>query len=1745
MKRLLLLIFLLAPVAAFSQGSVYSTVVLNRNGQPLAGANVAICTNNPGSTPVVPPNCTLASTYSDVTLTTQCTAASGLTYGTGCANPGMSDSFGNVIIWGNPGVYYMQVYGQHVNTYVLPIQLGGSGGGGSSFALVSNPSSAATNTIVPTVNNIPSLVQKCPTGSSPTQIAYQITDGSNNNIYSITCGGQVTILNGAGGTITAGDLFGSLQVVPFTANETFNASGTMAFKTTLTGNVTSSSLTNIPSSSYGKEIAFIICQDSAGSHTFAWPANVIGAPTVPTTASQCNGYIGVTDGVNAYIQTGSSTGGASGITSAAQTTNQIAKFTSSSANGTAGNSTIYESGTLPNITIPRQSNMRHSEYFNWSQTPGGSISSGSNTVTLTPQPYGIDPSFPDYYVYLQGGTGTAEAVLVTGTTCAYPSWGSGSCTITFTAQNSHTGAWTVGSASTGLQEAIQDAQLTFVNGAFIGVEMPCYLGNNNTPVNLYAPVETHGNRIYIGGNGCAKVFQNFNWGPAFVVGDRTRGGAFFFNTLDSFTLAANASTGQPKINAIQSLSRTGCPASCVVTIQTTAAHDFTAADVALGVYVFLGGYLNDNTFAGEYKVLSVPDTTHLTVTGFSSSNPSTVYAGGWVVKEYVPFVDNLLIHGVFNHINFTTANTRWMQGLTALVDQAMYVNGLDNQGSGQVLVVPTDSYRGAMIYAPGPNNPNGAVGFINGLDCSLQGAGDCINWESGDDLFITDSIIQGFCDVGIRMSLRRGGGGALTAKGVHYESGGCGSGFSLKTTAPIVSNGAQISNIDATNSGPALYVPFYGTSGDGLQQWFYYVQAVSSTSDTMCSTQPPDATYGATDGQRCAFNFGNGPLMFAGYAAVDSVSPGTVSVKWFTAPGATSYNVYRVTGVSSSNTQTAPFGTGNYLVQSAVNPLTSCTDSVCTITDPGTTPSSTTIATYGIGSYFPYFPLWPASVFLGTNGDNGGGSAIPAAGQFVGTIATGSPTYMISEEIPGQDTISLMNSMNGVLGPSPAASVPTRFKSFGNQNPSNATPLPGFAQFRPAKIGFIGQTDNSSLSNRKGINNYTPFITVSQVPFSINTLFDSNFQKTLATASGRPSNDTGDCEDGIDHVTTGIGDGYYIRCGKQIDFYINSLATGTSVFQINSSGVLGAVNNASGVVYHVDGHKYSSLCSLVTSTIPINTAATIYEDILETNITCDPFNQSRIIRLFLAPQVSPYTWNVPLRIGSNEILAGSVQAFGSGTATHGTEVRPGTSYANPYVSTLPSGFTIAATTTGCGGVFPAAGTYLIEVSWGPDTTRETLPALETSVTVDGATQCFKVTHPASPPANVTNYDVYGCATAGCTSGQEFWQGQSAIGSDFTYSSFQSGSGKPVTINNTGAFIVVGNQNGPAANATAANNFDAKVQDLSINCIGDSTISGGYNGTVAAAILTGEEGSGLFRVDAKNCPGVASYIWEAYSTGLGGSNSRMVDITGNLGSSGDAHTNPTVAELYVDNMTTSRGVDGFTFQPSASTTPVCIEVNTNFGGTAGGFGILNGHMEHCTDGALFTQQGQGTVINATCSPSSVTNCVHVTSTGGNVAVMGVRGGATATILDESQSPSFSTTAGYVPLWSNFTMSKSVQTFGSVPTCTATGIGTGGSPGCALATGSNSQNGTMNITTGSAATAANGTISLIFPGTGFGVHGNSCTYRLLNVTAGGTWDPRATLIGSLSGTGHDDSLWDNNASNLTVSKQYSINYTCGSN
>ncbi|HXZ20107.1 MAG TPA: carboxypeptidase-like regulatory domain-containing protein, partial [Candidatus Acidoferrales bacterium] len=95
---------LVLPALCSAQGSRHDDIVLNRFGQPVAGASITVCTSGATGSPCSP----LANVYLDLGLTQPLT------------NPFTSDGQGNYYFYAAPGRYLIQISGAGVSTTTIP-----------------------------------------------------------------------------------------------------------------------------------------------------------------------------------------------------------------------------------------------------------------------------------------------------------------------------------------------------------------------------------------------------------------------------------------------------------------------------------------------------------------------------------------------------------------------------------------------------------------------------------------------------------------------------------------------------------------------------------------------------------------------------------------------------------------------------------------------------------------------------------------------------------------------------------------------------------------------------------------------------------------------------------------------------------------------------------------------------------------------------------------------------------------------------------------------------------------------------------------------------------------------------------------------------------------------------------------------------------------------------------------------------------------------------------------------------------------------------------------------------------------------------------------------------------------------------------------------------------------------------------------------------------------------------------------
>lgn len=223
------------------------------------------------------------------------------------------------------------------------------------------------------------------------------------------------------------------------------------------------------------------------------PWTSFGSAAVVTQAS--SPAIGYGNGYHPYIKFAFA--GANAATASLTYTAWKQAYVASSTGAVGFPVTIAQGGTSQTSVIDAKGSsglnipIVTSSDFTFSQTPGGSLIAGGvgQAITLTPCPLGLAGADTLHYVYFSGGTGTAEATLITGGTCTS---GAASGTITVTPANAHSGAWTISSATFGLQEAQGTLGAT---GGEIRIPAGTYT--------IYGPFQKAAKAVWVRGAGAA------------------------------------------------------------------------------------------------------------------------------------------------------------------------------------------------------------------------------------------------------------------------------------------------------------------------------------------------------------------------------------------------------------------------------------------------------------------------------------------------------------------------------------------------------------------------------------------------------------------------------------------------------------------------------------------------------------------------------------------------------------------------------------------------------------------------------------------------------------------------------------------------------------------------------------------------------------------------------------------------------------------------------------------------------------------------------------------------------------------------------------------------------------------------------------------------------------------------------------------------------------------------------------------
>ena len=188
-------------------------------------------------------------------------------------------------------------------------------------------------------------------------------------------------------------------------------------------------------------------------------------------------------------------------------------------------------------TDPSVAPVVYTSDYQWQQQPQSQngkqgIVQGLNTITLNPCPKGVNGSDIWHYISISG-TGTPEVVLISGGTCKSDAQ---SGTLQFVAAYAHPIGYTIGSATSGLQEAVNSATLPNSSGQ---AARPVFI--NPGQYTLQARLSVRASNVHVSGYGATLTCAMSD--TCVMLGDPSNVNAFLAITLEGVSMQPGVVNG--------------------------------------------------------------------------------------------------------------------------------------------------------------------------------------------------------------------------------------------------------------------------------------------------------------------------------------------------------------------------------------------------------------------------------------------------------------------------------------------------------------------------------------------------------------------------------------------------------------------------------------------------------------------------------------------------------------------------------------------------------------------------------------------------------------------------------------------------------------------------------------------------------------------------------------------------------------------------------------------------------------------------------------------------------------------------------------------------------------------------------------------------------------------------------------------------------------------------------------------------
>jgi hypothetical protein len=387
----------------------------------------------------------------------------------------------------------------------------------------------------------------------------------------------------------------------------------------------------------------------------------------------------------------------------------------------------------------------------------------------------------------------------------------------------------------------------------------------------------------------------------------------------------------------------------------------------------------------------------------------------------------------------------------------------------------TASFCGTVIKAPGPfsgtgaygsGGDNAALGWIKNANLDLQCIGNGVDWQSGNTLRITDSVIQGYPQFGVRGGLAKGGYGMLSMENVYMEVGDCTNPLGNVGIAGVIVQGGKIKI--AGGEGPAWHKPSFAKTGSTEYQ--YYVVPYSA-------------------------RWGYGNPLYIGSASTNG--SGKIPLVWPDIPTLTTLDLLKLPPArDASGPFIGPYGTGNYAIAKGLTrAIANCLGGVCSFTDSQIAPVSYNVHPV---TYFPFLSYWPGQLVLGPSAE---GNSVTSNSWASLDLNDLNAIHLWQVNTAGSIQLAQTISEGKCM---PVEGSPVSVSCLGSNY--------SFAPMATILTNKVAQ-DGGHFLNLKGRLN---FLAGGSGPNHIVTLVDSDPDKTFATVGQRPPNDGTDAFIGCD-----------------------------------------------------------------------------------------------------------------------------------------------------------------------------------------------------------------------------------------------------------------------------------------------------------------------------------------------------------------------------------------------------------------------------------------------------------------------------------------------------------------------------------------------------------------------------------------------------------------------------------------------------